>query len=280
METQLNNIILVPTDFSEVCENAINHAAVAAEFLNYKLCILHVITHETKSYLKKENLEVTDLENKLVAITSDVKRRFVIEAEFLIKEGSIFDVISAVASNIKANLLVLGTHGKTGFQHITGSFALKVISGSPVPVIVVQKKEFDKGINKIVLPVTSDTGPWEKTKWAAYIAMQFDAKIYIYKAKEDSTLNDAVKIITDFFDENNVKYEIAKPEKGGNFTESVIYYAAGITADMIMIMTNPDKLFAKFLLGSYDEQIIFNIPQIPVMCINPRDFNWKKIITY
>ncbi|MDZ7775321.1 MAG: hypothetical protein U5L09_06735 [Bacteroidales bacterium] len=44
---------------------------------------------------------------------------------------------------------------------------------------------------------------------------------------------------------------------------------------MIMIMTNPDSTFKTFLLGSYDEEIIFNASQIPVMCINPRKFNYK-----
>jgi len=280
METKLNNIILVPTDFSEVCENAINHAAVAAEFLNYKLCILHVINQETKSFLKKENQDISFLEKNLTTLVGEVKKKYVIEVEYLIKEGSIFEVIGDVATDIKANLLVLGTHGKSGFQHITGSFALKVISDSPVPVIVVQKKEFVKGVNKIVLPLTSDSGPWEKTKWAAYIAKQFDAKIYLFQVKDESALNRTAKIIKDFFNENGVKYEVAVAEKGGNFTDETIYHAAGISADMILIMTNPDKQFAKFILGSYDEQVIFNTPQIPVMCINPRDFNWKKIVAY
>lgn len=280
METKLNNIILVPTDFSEVCENAINHAAVAAEFLNYKLCILHVINHETKSYLKKEKLDDSYLKEKLESISSSIKRSYVIDIEWMLKEGSIFDVIGEVANDIKANLVVLGTHGKSGFQHITGSFALKVISTSPVPVIVVQKKIFDKGINKIVLPLTSDSGPWEKTKWAAYIAKQFNAKIFIVQLKSDDSLNKTAKIITDFFEENNVNYDIMISDKSGNFTDEVIYHAAGISADMIMIMTNPDNQFSKFFLGSYDEEMIFNTPQIPVMCINPRDFNWKKIVSY
>ena len=280
METKLNNIILVPTDFSEVCENAINHAAVLAEFLKYKLSILHVVNQETKSYLKKENLNVSDLEEKLKAIADNVKKRYIVDTDYIIKEGSIFEIIGDVAQLIKANLIVLGTHGITGFQHITGSFALKVITSSPVPVIVVQKKHFDKGINKIILPLTSDAGPWEKTKWAAYIAKQFDATIHIFQIKDETELNRVTKITTDFFDENDVKYELKLPERGGSYTDEVIYYAAGISADMIMIMTNPDKKFAKFLLGSYDEQIIFNTPQIPVMCINPRDFNWKKITGY
>ena len=280
METKLNNIILVPTDFSEVCENAINHAAVAAEFLNYKLCILHVVNQETKSFLKKQDQHISFLEDNLKTIVESIEKKYVVSAEYLIKEGSIFDLIGDVAKDIKASLLVLGTHGKSGFQHITGSFALKVISSSPVPVIVVQKTQFDKGVNKIVLRLTSDAGPWEKTKWAAYIAKQFDAKIYLFQVNDESNINRAAKIITDFFDENDVKYEVSIAEKHGNFTDAAIYYTAGISADMIMIMTNPDKQFTKFLLGSYDEQLIFNTPQIPVMCINPRDFNWKKIVSY
>jgi hypothetical protein len=40
-------------------------------------------------------------------------------------------------------------------------------------------------------------------------------------------------------------------------------------------MTNPDKSFTNFLLGTYDEEIIMNSSQIPVMCINPRRFNYE-----
>ena len=241
METKLNNIILVPTDFSEVCENAITHAAIAAEFLNYKLCLLHVINQETKSYLKKEKKTNSDLEEKLTSIANEVKKKYIIDVQFIVKEGSIFDVIGDVANDIRANLIVLGTHGKSGFQHITGSFAIKVITSSPVPVIVVQKKQFYKGINKIVLPLTSDSGPWEKTKWAAYIAKQFDAMISLFQLKDDEMLNRSAKIITDFFDENNVKYEVNIAKKSGNFADEIIYHAAGTSADMILIMTNADK---------------------------------------
>jgi len=61
----------------------------------------------------------------------------------------------------------------------------------------------------------------------------------------------------------------------GSFSRNVIDYATARDADMIMIMTNPDKSFTKFLLGTYDEDMIFNTSQIPVMCINPRKFNYE-----
>ena len=81
------------------------------------------------------------------------------------------------------------------------------------------------------------------------------------------------------FANQNIKYLVNVAESG-DFTKNVIDYAATQNADLIMIMTNPDKNFKSFLLGSYDEELMFNIPQIPVMCINPRKYNWEKIFDY
>jgi hypothetical protein len=159
-------------------------------------------------------------------------------------------------------------------QKLTGSFALKVVTSSPVPVVVVQKRPFEE-YKKIVLPITSDAGPWEKTRWATFIAKNFDAEIDILQL-DSPALSEAVGIITGHFDKEGVKYQITKSDSG-NFSKAVIDYATANVCDMIMIMTNPDKSFSKFILGSYDEEMIFNTSQIPVMCINPRKYNWEKI---
>jgi hypothetical protein len=129
------------------------------------------------------------------------------------------------------------------------------------------------------MPITSDTGPWAKTKWAASIANEFNAKIMIYHLPGDE-LEDIITMITNHFTVNDVNFTIEAADKGSNFTKQVIDYATAENADMILIMTNPDKSLRSFLLGSYDEDIIFNASQIPVMCVNPRDFNWKKIVPH
>lgn len=279
MTENMNNIVLVPTDFTPVGENAINQASEAAKFLGYKVVVLHVIDSATKSQLKKDSLDETAIKEKLEEITADVTANFGIEAEGIAREGSIFTTISDVAKEIGANLLYLGTHGKIGIQHLTGSYALKVVTSSPAPVIVVQKRSFDKGYRHIVLPITSDAGPWEKTKWAVHIAKQFNSEINIYQMAGDE-INEAVKQITEFFTANNVKFAIKVAEKNTNFAKQVVDFSTTINADLIMIMTDPDQSFARFILGSWDEQIIFNGSQIPVMCINPRKLNWQKIVSY
>ena len=185
--------------------------------------------------------------------------------------------IAEIAESIGANLIFLGTHGKVGMQKVTGSFALKVVLSSEIPTIVVQKRAFERGFSKIVLPITSDAGPWAKTKWAAAIAKELNAEIFIIHIPGDD-LEDIITMTTNHFKVNNVKFSVMPAKKTGNFTKQTLDYATQENADMIMIMTNPDKSFKKFLLGSYDEEIIFNAAQIPVMCINPRQVNWKKIV--
>ena len=279
MESMLKKIILVPTDFSEVCANAINQAAGAAKHLQYKLVLLHVIDKNTRSFLKNEGQAVDYVDKQLETIAANVISDFGIEVDTVAKEGDIFSTISEVATDVDASIMYLGTHGKVGMQKLTGSYALKVVTSSPVPVIVVQKRQFDGPYREIVFPITSDSGIWGKTEWAVHIAKQFKATIKIYQLAGEA-IDKAVAGITNHFHKNDVKYTINVAAKSSGFSNQVIDFATTNNCDMILIMTNPDKGVASFILGSYDEEMIFNTSQIPVMCVNPRDYNWKKIVPY
>lgn len=275
MNGNMNNIILVPTDFSEVCQNAAAQAAEAARLLNYKVVLLHIINKDTKAFLKKENLGLTSIHDKLEEHAEELRSTSAVEVETRAVEGSIFTTIGEEARDMGASLLFLGTHGKVGMQHLTGSFALKVVTSSPAPVIVVQKRKFERYRN-IVLPITSEAGPWEKTKWAVFISKTFNATIHIFLVEtSNEEIKDAANLIGQYLEKNNVPFTLKIAEKSSGFSKQVIDYATSINAEMIMIMTNPDKSFTTFLLGTYDEEMIFNTSQIPVMCINPRKFNYE-----
>ncbi|HOW26092.1 MAG TPA: universal stress protein [Bacteroidales bacterium] len=271
----MSKTILVPTDFSEVCRNAADQAAEAARIFNYQLILLHIINQDTKAFLKRESADLALIDQMLEEQAIDLRNRFGIDVETRAMEGSIFTTISEIARDLEAGLIFMGTHGKVGMQHLTGSYALKVITGSPVPVIVVQQRKVERYRN-IVLPITSEAGPWEKTKWAVFISRTFLATIHMYMADtEKEEVKNAVNTIGQYFEKNDVPYTLKIAEKSSGFTAQVITYATSINADMIMIMTNPDKSFTNFLLGTYDEEIILNSSQIPVMCINPRRFNYE-----
>ncbi len=272
--------LLVPTDFSESCDNALNHAIEIAKFLGSKVYVLHVITTESVSYLAHDQMLIESVvgnENSEESIVNDKLTEYVKSknCDCLVpvsRHGDIFHTISSVASEIKARLVMLGTHGKIGFQRITGSYALKVIDSTDVPVIVVQKRGFMHGYKDIVFPISLIDKDRQKAKHAVQIAKIFDSTVHIFPKSESndvdkSKLNSRIAQVMEYFNEYGVKYqEVYSNEYGNEFDKQILNYSASVNADLILIMSDADKHSALF--GAKEENIIFNSTQIPVMCVN------------
>ncbi len=278
-DKKYNNIILIPTDFSEVCSNAISHGVKLAKFLGYSVCILHIINKETKAELKKKNVGVDFIEYRLKEYKKYYEKKYQVVVDTIAVEGNIFSTISDIAREIKANLMVMGTHGKKGLQHVFGSYALKVVVEAPVPVVVVQKRAFKLGYNNIVFPVSNDLEPRQAVHWAKLMAKLFNAKLHIVICPEKETgrktsLSIITKQITDIFDAEKVSYICQFAETSVKFAEEVISYSVLNRADLIMIMTRPNVDVAGFSLASWDERLMFNDAQIPVMGINPVEYGF------
>ena len=276
------NIVLVPTDFTMVADFAIDHAAGIAKLLNGKVAILHVINKETKSFLKKEKLTEKAIAEKLKSIADNLEKKYKVELDYIAQEGSIFTTIGEVSKKIGAKIVVMGTHGKIGVQHLIGSFALKVIENSPIPVIVVQERDFGKGYKNIIFPIDESSESKQKVKWAIHIAKIFNSTIHLFGVKHNdeflmSLVENNIAQIKSILAKNEINYtEKISLDTGSNFAKSIIVYSDYLKADMIMIMTNPDQLLPSFILGPWAEQVIFNTSKIPAMCINPVELD----ITY
>lgn len=273
-DKKYNNVILVPTDFTEVCNNAVSHGVKLAKYLGYNVCILHVINKESKAILKKKNVGPEYINLRLREIKKYFAKKYEVEIYTQAIEGSIFSTINDVAKEIKANLMVMGTHGKRGLQHVFGSYAMKVIVDSPVPVLVVQRKSFHEGYRNILFPVSNDLEPRQAVNWAKLMARLFNAHIHIFQQPEkDSGLKTRLNIITNqitsVFDGEGVSYSIASAEKQRSFADEVISYGVLNQVDLVMIMTRPNIDVPGFSLAAWDEKLIFNEAQIPVMGINP-----------
>lgn len=281
-------VVLIPTDFSEVCRNAINHGAELAQYLKFKICILHVIDRQTKAFLKKEGLGLEYIDEKLKEYKKFYEKHYKVKVDIIAREGSIFKIINKVAAEIKANIMMLGTHGKRGFQHLFGSFALRVVLDSPCPVVVVQARSFGDGYHNIVMPISNDLDSRQKIEWVLLISRLFNSKIHLFQSLEtDGGLNARLKIITvqitKVLDENKIPYEIIVAEKTGDFANQVISYGVEINTDMIMIMTAPHVDVPGFSVAAWDEKMMFNETQIPVMCINPTAlatsrYEWTSLV--
>jgi uncharacterized protein (UPF0297 family) len=104
--------------------------------------------------------------------------------------------------------------------------------------------------------------------------LAFDATIHIvpkfeFDRKENAKIKAIVKQIMEIFEEKGVRFvnKVKEEDFTGNFSKLVIDYAVVNDADLIMIVTQAKANLPMF--DSWDEQIIYNSSQIPVMCINP-----------
>ena len=72
----MTNSILIPTDFSEACDNAVTHGAEIARYLNSKLYLLHVVNRDTKHYLRKHDLPLEYIDEKLDTLAQDIASNY------------------------------------------------------------------------------------------------------------------------------------------------------------------------------------------------------------
>lgn len=269
-------IILVPTDFSDAAETAINHAATVAAVSGDEIRLLHIVNKDTKSKLKKAGESLDDLNAKMEAQVAEIKSKYGVKADSHLREGSIFTTIGEVAEEIGARLLVMGTHGVIGMQYITGAWAVKVITSSPVPVIIVQKKVVAKhGYKTVVFPIDSSRETKQKVIHAISMAKHFDSEVKLFASYEDDEFlinarNNNMVWAENMFKKNGVKYSIEHSGKSGGLAKNTIKYASQVNADLLVILTDTGEVsVSEFVLGADHEKIINNDAQIATMCVNP-----------
>ena len=142
--------ILVPTDFSNCSEHALHYAANLARKLGARVVLLHVIEPIIAGDIYGF-AEISDLNAELKrSATRRIARNVArlekrgIRSRGLIDSGPAAPAILEHAGK-SADLIVLGTHGRTGFSHLfMGSVAEKVVRGARCPVLTVRQSRTRK----------------------------------------------------------------------------------------------------------------------------------------
>jgi nucleotide-binding universal stress UspA family protein len=136
--------ILAPTDFSEHSQQAIQYVRELAQAFGATLVLVHVV--ELPPYpiegLPPSQLGGTLLEDLEQQATSDLAQVLAQEAEVTVVRRVVVGIpyrrIVEVAADEKVDLIVMATHGRTGFSHLfMGSVAEKVVRAAPCPVLTI-----------------------------------------------------------------------------------------------------------------------------------------------
>jgi len=137
--------ILFPTDFSESAENAARYAVSIAQKYGSRLYVVHVV--EPFTYTTEFGLDYSAQYREMEATARRLLDDFVaslqknlLHVEGVLLSGEPFVEIIRYAKREQVDLIIMGTHGRTGIEHILlGSVAEKVVRKSPCPVLTVKK---------------------------------------------------------------------------------------------------------------------------------------------
>lgn len=142
--------ILFATDFSESSDYAFQYAHSLAKKFNARLLIIHVINEPVDlrgfyvphiSFEKLEE-EIEEGAQKMMEKFCRTHIRDYDNYETFIVPGIPYDEIIKKATENSADLIILGTHGRTGLDHVLfGSTAEKVVRKSTVPVMTIRISE-------------------------------------------------------------------------------------------------------------------------------------------
>ncbi|MBE0576290.1 MAG: universal stress protein [Desulfuromonadales bacterium] len=143
------SIILYATDFSESSIPASDYALTLATLTGGKVHVLHVIgefSDRRKSMIQPEAMILLEREVEIQALKEMeefCKKRFNGEIPFTtdVVMGIPFQEIIKKANELPADLIVVGTHGRTGMEHvIVGSTAERLVRHSKIPVLTVHSE--------------------------------------------------------------------------------------------------------------------------------------------
>ncbi|MCR4291342.1 MAG: universal stress protein [Candidatus Kuenenia sp.] len=145
--------MLCPVDYSIYSEKALNYAIEIAGKYGSKLYLIHVLDARVhgvnEPVLYRFNIgdesTIKELKDRLLrCVQEDVRSKMPVES--IVVQGVPFVEIVKAAREYAIDLIVMGTHGRTGISHaIMGSVAETVVRKAHCPVFTVRQAEYDSG---------------------------------------------------------------------------------------------------------------------------------------
>jgi nucleotide-binding universal stress UspA family protein len=180
--------VLCPVDFSEVSRHALDHAAAIAGWYEARLHVLHVFQNRPAMDLPPMVLEDREREclvGRLHEFVAPLPRNLPLELS--VREASdIHREILAQAESVRADLLVIGSHGRSGVDRLLlGSVAEKIIRRTRRPVMVVPARAPDVPpdapvhFERILCAVDFSDGSKRALEYAINMAEEADARLTV-----------------------------------------------------------------------------------------------------
>ena len=265
--TSIMKRILVPTDFFEQAEYALRVAAQIAKQNDSEIILLHMLElphqagdalgsgHQIPEIMFYKDKAISKLEDLM-----DVDYLQGINVSEIIQFEKAFDGILAVSKKNNVDLIVMGSHGTSGFQEILmGSNTEKVVRFSQVPVLVIKNRNDDFKAYNFVL--ASDFSDEIKNPFAQLVdfAKSFNSKLSLVMINTPNSFKPthlSEKIMNDFMKEFHYPNYSLHIYNDVNVEKGILNFSNTVNADLIGMCTHGRTGFAHFFNGSISEDLV------------------------
>lgn len=269
MKTQ--KTILVPTDFSQKANIALDQAVYLAHKIEAKLIVYHVYHRPVAG--EKGPSTLSELEKNIEASFKKLlKTRPELNAlphEFKKELGVSVDNIVKLVNSQAIDMLVMATKGAKGFDELWGTKTAKIIKMVETPVFVIPDKTSLKQFEKVSLACdySHPTDPAE-IAFLAQLAESLDITVDVV------TLNRDEKTMTKKEVENreqliaqmgNVKASFSYTQHP-NVEEGIIAYCQSNNIDAIAVLSKSYSFIERLFHESLTDKMIFHSP-IPLLVL-------------
>ena len=268
----LKKLVLIPWDFSEGAENALQHAIQLAEAGGNEIMLLHFIPRSAiQDFLtRKVNIKEIEAANKKFEEVAEATfQKYGVRPQTLVLEGHPKRIIRELITTANVNLIVAyHTYMYKGKSYLPSTLLKDLIfKDITLPFIIINTPPRHTHYIEIVIPVDYDRKFKEAVHWIIYLAKYYKCNINIIKpfltddGKKKQMANN-IYFTKKMLDGVGIVYGIKTAKKKGSFEDEVFKFGKIIESDLILIMT--DK-YDYFVDAKREKSL-----EIPVMCVNPR----------
>ncbi len=259
------NLYLVPHDFTSVGDAALNYAVFLGKRVQTEIQLIHIVSESSKIQQAKQKLE---------DIIAKYPKTENIEITYLVETGNIFEDIGKIARREYAQLIIMGTHGASGMQKLFGSYAMKVVTSSNVPFLVVQKNTPIKEVSRIVVPIDLTKESLQITNVAGDLAAIFNAELHVITEKHNDEIlsrkmANRILLVKNQYDDRNLNSEVSFVIGGGSFQKKVMDYTKKVQGDLIALAYHSESLLPQF--DKFAQSLITNELELPCLIINSKE---------
>ncbi len=289
--------ILCPIDFSEFSARAYDYAQALARHYQAKVFLQHVVDFILPNYAYYPPATYLDADfQKICAEAREQLQEFAkshtrngVQPECFIQEGEVTDSILSFAEAQMVDLIVMGTHGRKGFDHFTlGSVAEQVLRKAPCPVLVVHKpgpeavaaEDAQKSLElrRLIFCTDFPDSSQRALEFARSAAAEFDAELTLLHVLED--IPTSASIEGEITTAKRQLDKLIPPEEAktgkiktvvriGRAYEQIIELALEIQADLLIMAVRGRHALDLAVFGSTTYRVI-QLGSCPVLVVRSK----------